>query len=199
MIRPSILCLQFCNNLLRATNHMHLIQGLIDRIHSEHNISIDSAFVVADTIVRIYHKSAAETLTYRLPDSSSNCLHNTALGKAYLSSLKSKELKQKVETMVLVAKTPSTITSKENLLADIGDARQKGYAMNVEEFLPGLVAIAAPLKDPRTGKGVGAISFDFSLLQNSAAGMEKNYADLICKVAGMLSDLIPAGQKTEET
>ncbi len=198
VIRPAILCLPFCNNLMRATDHMHLIQGVIDRIHDEHNISIDTAFVVEDTIVRIYHKSASETLTYRLPDSSSNCLHNTALGKAYLSSLSPEQLEQKMETMVLGAKAPRTITTPKNLIAELESARQKGYAVNIEEYLPGLIAIAAPLKDPRTGKSVGAVSFDFSLLQHSAADMEKNYADLIRDTAERLSGLVPPNQEGDE-
>jgi DNA-binding IclR family transcriptional regulator len=63
--------------------------------------------------------------------------------------------------------------------------------MNVEEYLPGLIAIGAPLKDPRDGKGVGAVSFDFSVLQNSAANIEAEYADLIRETAGVLSDLVP--------
>ncbi len=191
LIRPAILCLPFCNNLLRATDHMHLIQGVIDRIHTEYNISIDTAFVVNDSLVRIYHKSASETLTYRLPDSSSDCLHNTALGKAYLSSLDFEQLQQKVETMALPAKTEKTITEKQQLLTELRTARKKGYALNIEEYLPGLIAIAAPLIDPRTHKGVGAISFDFSLLQNSAEEMERKFALQICEVGQMVSSLIP--------
>lgn len=191
VIRPAILCIPFCNNLLRATDYMHLIQGVIDSIHSDHNISVDAAFVVDDTIVRIYHKSASETLTYRLPDSSSNCLHNTALGKAYLSILDPEQLQQKVESMALTAKTEKTITTQESLLTELEAVRKKGYAVNKEEYLLGLIAIAAPLVDPRTGKSVGAISFDFSLLQNSAAEMEEKYAALICEAAVKLSGLIP--------
>ena len=191
VIRPAILCQPFCNNLMRASDHISLIQGVIDQVYSDHNISIEVAFVVADTIVRIYHKSAAETLTYRLPDSTSHSLHNTALGKAYLSCLEKKQLKQKMKTMVLTAKTPQTITTKKALLAELETARQRGYTMNVEEYLPGLIAIAAPLKDPRDGKGVGAVSFDFSVLQNSAANIEAEYADLIREVAGVLSGLVP--------
>ncbi len=191
LIRPAILCLPFCNNLLRATDHMHLIQGVIDRIHNEYNLSIDAAFVVDDSLVRIYHKSATETLTYRLPDSSSDCLHNTALGKAYLSSLDFEQLQQKVETMALPAKTEKTITDKQTLLTELRTARKNGYAINIEEYLPGLIAIAAPLIDPRTSRGVGAISFDFSLLQNSAEEMEKKFAAQICEVGEMVSGLIP--------
>jgi len=52
-IRPSILCLLFCTNLMRATDHLRMIKEVVDRIHSENNISIDVAFVVDDTIVHI--------------------------------------------------------------------------------------------------------------------------------------------------
>lgn len=191
VIRPAILCLPFCNNLIGATDHMHLIKGVIDRVHSEHNISIDTAFVVSDTIVRIYHKSAEETMTYRLPDSSTNCLHNTALGKAYLMSLEPEQLRQKMKTIELTPKTQHTITTKADLFAELNKARLHGYTKNIEEFLPGLIAIAAPLVDPRTGKGIGAVSFDFSVLQTSVENMEKSYAGLICEVAKVLSGLVP--------
>ncbi|MGI9538075.1 MAG: IclR family transcriptional regulator [Desulfocapsaceae bacterium] len=191
VIRPAIFCLPFCNNLIGATDHMHLIKGVIDRVHSDHNISIDTAFVVSQKIVRIYHRSAEETLTYRLPDSSSNCLHNTALGKAYLISLEPEQLRQKIKAIKLTPKTPQTITTKADLLTDLDKSRLHGYATNIEEYLPGLIAIAAPLVDPRTGRGIGAVSFDFSVLQISAEDMEKSYAGLIREVAKTLSDLVP--------
>lgn len=191
VIRPAILCLPFCNNLIGATDHMHLIKGVIDRVHSEHNISIDTAFVISDLIVRMYHKSAQETLTYRLPDSASNCLHSTALGKAYLSNLDEKQLSRKLQTLDLTSRTEHTIITPKNLLVELNAARQQGYALNIEEYLTGLIAIAAPLIDPRTKKVIGAVSFDFSVLQISVEDMENNYTDLIREVAGVLSDLIP--------
>jgi DNA-binding IclR family transcriptional regulator len=55
-IRPSILCLLFCANLMRATDHLKMIKDVVDRIHSERNISIDVAFAVDDTLVRIYYR-----------------------------------------------------------------------------------------------------------------------------------------------
>jgi len=196
VIRPAIRCLAFCNNLMRASDHQRLIRGVVDGVHAEHNISIDVAVVVDDTIVRIYHKSAAETLTYRLPDSSDNCLHNTALGKAYLSSLGYDPLREKLKGLVLQAKTENTITNEKSLLAELDLARERGYAMNVEEYLPGLIAIAAPLRDPRSNDGVGAVSFDFSVLQNDAKAIENSYAGLIRDISGVLSELIPPYKNT---
>ncbi|MCP4693922.1 MAG: IclR family transcriptional regulator, partial [Desulfobacterales bacterium] len=153
VIRPAVLCFTFCNNLMRAADHLHLMRGVVDRVHAEHNISIDVAFIIDDAIVRVYHKSAAETLTYRLPDSSRDCLHNTALGKAYLSALPPDQQERKLATMALEAKTSHTITDAKRLREELGEARRRGFAMNVEEYLTGLIAIAAPLHDPRDGRG----------------------------------------------
>ena len=193
-IRPSILSLLFCTNLMRATDHLRMIKEEVDRIHSENNISIDVAFVVDDAMVHIYHREAEETLTYRLPDFSKNCLHNTALGKAYLSSLPADLIAEKVDTMSLVAKTEKTIVDKDALAAELKKTKVRQYAMSAEEYLPGLVAIGAPLYDPISGKGVGAVSFDFSVLQHSAEDIKAKYGDMIRQTAKSLSGLLPPGK-----
>ena len=190
-IRPSLLCLLLCNNLMRATDHLKMIKEVVDRIHRENNISIDVAFVVDDTIVHIYHREAEEALTYRLPDYSKNCLHNTALGKAYLSSLSDDMIAEKVDSMMLVARTEKTIVERDALAAELQKTKARQYALTEEEYLPGMVAIGAPLYDPISGKGVGAVSFDFSVLQNSAQEIKKKYGGLIKETATTLSELLP--------
>ena len=190
-VRPSLLCLLLCNNLMRATDHLRMIKEVVDRIHSENNISIDVAFVVDDTIVHIYHREAQEALTYRLPDYSKNCLHNTALGKAYLSSLSDDMIAEKIDTMNLIARTKKTIVDKDALVAELQKIKARQYALTEEEYLPGMVAIGAPLYDPISGKGVGAVSFDFSVLQNSAQEIKKKYGGMIKETATTISELLP--------
>jgi len=190
-IRPALLSLALCTNLMRATDHLKMIKEVVDRVHRENNISIDVAFVLDDALVRIYHREAEETLTYRLPDVSKNCLHNTALGKAYLSSLPEERLVEKVTPMVLVERTKSTITDKDRLLSEIQVTRARQFSMCTEEYLPGLLAIGAPLYDAVSGKGVGAVSFDFSVLQQSASEIMANYGDMIRETARTISRLLP--------
>ena len=126
-IRPALLSLALCTNLMGATDHLKMIKEVVDRIHRENNISIDVAFVLDDALVRIYHREAEETLTYRLPDVSKNCLHNTALGKAYLSSLSDERLAEKITPMVLAERTEKTITDKDRLLTEIRATRARQY------------------------------------------------------------------------
>ena len=193
-IRPTIRCQIFCNNIMRATDHLRLIKQAVDRFHHENNISIDVVAVMGDAIRRLYNRAADETLTYNLPESSINCLHNTALGKAYLSSVPENRLTEKIATMNLTPKTDATITDKHALLEDLRRARERRYAVSAEEYLPGLIAIGAPLYDPITGTGVGAVSFDFSTLQHNQADIERKYAALLVDMARTLSELLPPGR-----
>jgi DNA-binding IclR family transcriptional regulator len=191
LVRPTIFCLSFCHNLMQATDHKRLIKELVDALHKKHNITIDVALSVDDDMMRIYHREAADTLTYSLPDFTRNCLHNTALGKAYLSSLSLQELDERLPALQLNAKTEKTITNRETLKQQLLQARTKGYTMTVEEYLPGLIAIAAPLINPHTGKGIGAVSFDFSVLQRSAKEIEAQYSQLVIELAERISGTIP--------
>ncbi|MGD9308355.1 MAG: IclR family transcriptional regulator [Desulfosarcina sp.] len=194
-IRPTIRCLLLCNNLMRATDHLRLIKTVVDRIHRENNISIDVALVVDDTLRRLYHREAEETLTYSLPDASPNCLHNTALGKAYLACLPETQMLRKIDALTMTAKTEKTIIKKKALLAELKRIKLRGYALAEEEYLPGLLAIGAPLVDPVTGEGMGAVSFDFSVLQHRPEEIVDRYAERIIQTAELISELLPQENK----
>ena len=187
-LRPGFRSLTFCSNLIRATDYLYLIQRLVDKIFRQHNITIDVVFVVDDTLMRVFHREAEETLTYQLPDVARNCLHNTSVGKAFLSTLSESELEQTIDRIYFHAKTQKTMSDKEQLLAEIEKTRNRGYAMNAEEYLAGLITIGAPLISPVTGEGIGAVSFDFSILQNSAEEIEEKFAGLIKDTAHALSE-----------
>ncbi|MGD9210086.1 MAG: IclR family transcriptional regulator [Desulfobacteraceae bacterium] len=190
-IRPSIFCLAFCNNLMRATDHNRLIKALVDEVHSRYNMTIDVALSVDNDMMRIYHREAADTLTYSLPDFTRNCLHNTALGKAYLSSLPTDELSERVDNLELPQRTEHTIVDRKVLKNQLLLAKARGYAMVIEEYLPGLIAIAAPLVNPHTLHGIGAVSFDFSVLQRNPDEVEAQYAAIITELAARISATIP--------
>lgn len=192
LVRPTIFCLAFCNNLMRATDHNRIIKTLVDDLHRQHNITIDVALCVDDDMMRIYHREAADTLTYSLPDFTRNCLHNTALGKAFLSSLNDRDLELRLSTLTLSRKTEKTITDPVLLREQLRQARDRRYAMTVEEYLPGLIAIAAPLINPHDGEGIGAVSFDFSVIQRNVDEIETQFAPLLVELAEKISSTIPA-------
>jgi DNA-binding IclR family transcriptional regulator len=120
------------------------------------------------------------------------------LGKAYLSSLPDDLIAEKIDAMILTAKTDKTIVDKDVLVAELKKTKARQYAMSEEEYLPGLVAIGAPLYDPISGRGVGAVSFDFSVLQHGAEDIKAKYGDMIKETANSLSGLLPPGNGSGE-
>lgn len=187
-IRPSTQCLVLCNNLLRATDHLKMIRDVVDSVNRRYNISIEVVFAVRNSLIRIYNVEAEETFTYSLPDSTQDSFHNTALGKAYLSTLAGEELLERIGAMAFPVRTEKTITDKKQLLDEIQQAKKNNYAMTVEEYLPGLLAIAAPVYDPVTRVGVGAVSFDFSVMQHTPEDVREKYSSLIVETAEKLSE-----------
>ncbi len=167
-----------------------MIREVVDELHDHYNISIEVAFAQGDSLIRIYNREATETFTYLLPSSSTNSFHTTALGKAFLSTLTPDQIFQKIQTMELAARTEKTITDHEILLNDLLTCKQRGYAMTVEEYIPGLVAIAAPLFDPVTGAGVGAVSFDFSIMQHKPEEIAERYADIVIQTRSQLATFV---------
>jgi DNA-binding IclR family transcriptional regulator len=178
------------SKITRSVDELHMVKSLVDRIHDQYNITIDVGFAMDDSMIRVYHREAEETLIYRLPAVAKTSLHNTSMGKAYLATLSAEELDDLLERMELVGRTEKTIVDKAELLAEIEKARQQGYAMSVEEYLSGLITIGAPLFSGTNGKGVGAVSFDFSTLQHNAEEVEKKYAGLIVDLARQLSVIL---------
>ena len=73
--------------------------------------------------------------------------HCTAGGKTYLASLPEKQRRQVVDRLDLRRQTPNTICSPDRLLEELEEVVERGYALDREEFLEGMVAAAVPVAD----------------------------------------------------
>lgn len=77
--------------------------------------------------------------------------HATGVGKALLSLLPPAEAHRRLTAEKLPRFTSRTITDPAALLAALEDARNCGYAVDSEEFLPGCRCVAVPVHDDRNG------------------------------------------------
>lgn len=80
------------------------------------------------------------------PVGSFDPLHSTAVGKVYLASLPDRELDTVLGSLHLDQFAPSTITTPEDLRAEIARVRQQGYAINAGESRMGITAAAVLLR-----------------------------------------------------
>ena len=83
-------------------------------------------------------------------------LHSTGVGKALLIDYSNHEIEHMIKKG-LTPLTPHTITTKEDLIAELEKIRKKGYAIDDEECEIGARCVAAPIWD-YTGRVVAGIS-----------------------------------------
>lgn len=69
-----------------------------------------------------------------------------AAGKVFLSRMNEEEVRRIIKTKGLTRFTEKSITSTERYLEEIRGARENGFAMDDEEYIPGVRAVAAPVK-----------------------------------------------------
>ena len=84
-------------------------------------------------------------------------LHQHAAGKAILAHLPEERVHEICDRYGLPAKTPRTITDREELLEALREVRDRGFALNHGESVLKLNAVGAPITDGE-GRPLGAIS-----------------------------------------
>ncbi len=94
----------------------------------------------------------------QLPIGTNVPFHCTASGKTFLASLPPRARRKMVQSLNLKRHTPNTHTDRELLLRELEDIARKGYALDREELMEGMVAISVPVSDEK-GRYMAAIAF----------------------------------------
>ncbi len=82
-----------------------------------------------------------------MPPGSRLPAYATALGKLLVANLPEPEQNAVLAQMKLSKRGPNTITSKKALREELEQIRDEDFAVDDEELAPGLVAIAAPVRN----------------------------------------------------
>src|SRR5574341_1290143 len=83
--------------------------------------------------------------------------HCSALGKVLLAFSDENEVKRIIQTAGLPRFTDNTITDEDELLQNLTKIRKQGFAYDLEEILPDLCCVAAPIYNHR-GQVIAAVS-----------------------------------------
>lgn len=168
---------------------VHQVKPLVDEAAERFAVHVDVGILAGDAIYLVYRRDSKDTRAFR-SFSYSSALHYLATGKAAMAFLDPDALHALVDRLDLVAPTARTITDPEALLAELAEARRRGFARNNEESLPGLIAIGAPLFSLRTGAVIGAVSFDSSTATYAMQAFEDQFAGHLVELAKKLSAVV---------
>jgi len=133
-------------------------------------------------LYKAYGDSAVETLS---SIGSREALHCTALGKAILSQMDESEVRDTLGQAPFPSKTSHTITEYDALFEELERIRERGYAIDDEENIMGLVCVAAPvvLDD---GTILGALSVSGPSSRLTQEQIEENFENKVKSAANVI-------------
>lgn len=127
----------------RSERHA-ILEGVVRDIGETCNITIPSA----TSMLYLDRVESEWPLRIQLPPGTNVPLHCTASGKLYLSSLPKGRRERLVSKLVLEKKSENTITDPALLLEELDKTASTNIGTDNEEFIPGLVAVAVPIRAP---------------------------------------------------
>ena len=110
--------------------------------------------------------------------------HCSALGKVLLAYNSEVEARRIIQIAGLPRFTPNTITDEEELLQNLAKIRKQGYAYDLEEILPDLCCVGAPIYN-HTGAVIAAISMSIPAYRFRRSQTE--YREAVMRAAKAIS------------
>lgn len=84
--------------------------------------------------------------------------HATGLGKAMLSTLPDSEVRSRFHSLVLPRLTANTVTSLDALLTKLAECRERGFALDEEEYVEGCRCISMVITSSGSDRPLTALS-----------------------------------------
>lgn len=170
-----------------STSHIARHQ-ILRRLADETGETVN--FVVPEADGMSYKDRVETNWPFRvqLPVGSHVPFHCTASGKTYLASLKKRDRLRIIEARRLETRTHNTMTDPSKLLAELRTISRRGYALDNEEFIEGMAAIAVPVCD-RDGRYLASIGVH-GPVQRCSAETAAGFAPLLEEAASDLAAVL---------
>ncbi|MEP5758536.1 MAG: IclR family transcriptional regulator [Litoreibacter sp.] len=123
-------------------------QAILRKLSREIGETCNIATPDRDAMIYLERVETEWPLRIQLPQGSRVPFHCTASGKMYLSTLAPNHLQRYLNAMTLDARTPKTITQEAAFLEELDQVRTQGFALDREEFMTDMIALAVAIKDP---------------------------------------------------
>jgi len=177
------------HNLMSGHYVMKIVQKFISYTSAAHKLSIYAVILEKKTLISQF---VGETFDYFdiISAPLEELCYCTALGKALLAYLPEAERIDILKDLRFEKRTEKTITNQHDLIEDLEKTRNRGYAINDEEYIKGIISIAAPFFDLRENRPIGAVCFDFYAHQYSLERIEKDYLNILLKLVKDISESV---------
>lgn len=142
---------------LASTPLPRLVQPWLEQLAQETDESCSASILDGAHIVYVARASQRRVMSIGLNVGSRLPAYCSSMGRVLLGALPERERRSLLEAAPRRPWTPRTLTAVDDLLVEIEQVRQQGYALIDQELEIGLRSIAVPLHDAQ-GRVVAAIN-----------------------------------------
>ncbi|WP_422823925.1 IclR family transcriptional regulator [Variovorax robiniae] len=132
------------NDSLHGARHA-VLRRLVEEVGESCNLTALSG----GEVVYLDRVETAAPLRFYLHPGSRVPVHCSASGKVFLAQMNPAQRRRLLANVPLEAYTPRTLTTLPDIEAEIERVQKDGHAFDNEEFLPGLLCIAALVPNPQ--------------------------------------------------
>lgn len=180
---------------LRQVDLPRRAQPFIERINELTGETVHLAVLERDAVVTVVKREARHAVRVDTgPLGTSEAPHATATGKAMLAWLPEDEIRRIIGVRGMTRFTPNTITDFTTLIEELRLVRRHGYAMDREEFQPGVICVGAAVRD-HTGAVVGSISASTPLMRATDTHVMRMREEVVTAARTLSADF--GGTNTE--
>jgi len=162
---------------INSIDVMRVIRGCMAEIHQQVNETMHLG--IASGMDMLYIDKLESTRSIRMISyvGSRAPLYGTALGKAVLATMRDEEVRAMYREIPLKPIGPNTITRLPALIEQLRAIRERGYAVEREEYNEGVCCVGVALKN-RDGRALYALSVSAPVFRVGDAEIER-YSDLL--------------------
>lgn len=186
--------LYLSNACLRQVDLPARAAPFIEQINEKTGETVHLAVLQGDALMKVAkresrHPVRVDTGTLGKTDAA----HATATGKAMLAWLPEDDMRR-ILSHGMTRFTPNTITEWPALIEALRHVRSNGYAVDHEEYQPGVICIGAAIRD-RTGAVVGAISASTPTMRASDDHLDLVREQVVSAVRALSAELGEPGSQ----
>ena len=108
-------------------------------------------------------------------------MHTTAIGKAILAELPESRVSEILDQWELPEMTPHTMTTREDLLAELERVKEQGYAINDQESIPGK-RVTGMAVTHRSGHIIGGFTISGPEYRIDEVDLHQEFPDILQRV-----------------
>lgn len=189
LYRLGVRTIPLAHAFLQKAEIVQRIKPYVDEVHKLFTVHIDVGIIQNNSMYLVYRRESLDTMAFASFTFKAS-LNVLATGKAALAFLDEERRNRILEQVELKPMTGSSITNVKHLEKELETTRKRGYSINKEEFIPGLIAIGAPIYNLHKGEVTGGISFDASTSRYSMEEFEDQFSSILIELSKKISAAI---------